>query len=53
MKTIVFIDWVVHSFEIPAHSTLTIFDTNSFSSPNRTTIYFTLYGITLRYPPEP
>ena len=53
MKTVVFIEWVIHSFEIPAFSTLTIFDTNSFASPNRTTIYFTLYGITLRYPPEP
>jgi len=53
MKTVVFIEWVVPSFEIPAYSTQTIFDTNSFASPNRTTIYFTLYGKTLRYPPEP
>ena len=53
MKTVVFIEWVVLSFEIPAYSSLTIYDTDSFASPNRTPIYFTLYGKTLKYPLEP
>jgi hypothetical protein len=45
--------WGVSHWTIPAYSTKTVLNTNAYASDTRTPIYFTVYGHTLRYPPEP
>ena len=47
------VDYFTPFWDIPAYSTKTIYNTDAYASPNRSPIYFTLYGKTLRYPPEP
>jgi hypothetical protein len=44
--------WDVSHWDIPAYSTKTIYNTDAYASDTRTPIYYTLYGQTLRYPPE-
>ncbi len=51
-KVISFISWGVSHWDIPAYSTKTIHNTDAYASDDRTSIYYTLYGPTLRYPPE-
>jgi len=48
----IFINWVYPHWDIPAYSTKTIYNTDAYASDTRTPIYYTLYGQTLRYPPE-
>jgi hypothetical protein len=50
--TVVMIDWAISSWAIPENSTITLYDTNAYASEKRTPIYYTLYGKTLRYPPD-
>lgn len=39
-------------WDIPAHSTKTIYNTDAYASETRTPIFYTLYNQTLRYPQE-
>jgi hypothetical protein len=50
-KTIIYIEWVVSHFDIPAMSTESIYQPFSFMGTEECPIYFTLYGRTVRYPP--
>lgn len=52
LKVTEFISWGVSYWDIPAYSSKTIHNTDAYASDNRTPIYYTLYGQTLRYPPE-
>lgn len=51
-KMVTYVDWLTSRLDIPAYSTKTIYNTDAYASPDRTPIYYTLYGVTLRYPPE-
>lgn len=47
----VYLDWVISHFDIPAMSEEKIFTTINTIATEETPIYYTLYGITVRYPP--
>ena len=51
MKTVTLINWVNRYWDIPAYSTIIIWDTGASAKTTRTSIYFRLYGKTLVYPP--
>ncbi len=52
LKYSVQIFWGIPYWDIPAYSTKTLLNTDAYASDTRTPIYYTLYGQTLRYPPE-
>ncbi len=52
LETVVHIYWDIIFWDIPAYSIKTIYNTETYASDTRTPIYYTLYGQTLRYPPE-
>ena len=52
LKRVAAVDFFVPFWDIPAFSSRTIYNTDAYASPDRSLIYFTLYGQTLRYPPE-
>ncbi len=48
----IMIEWVVSHFDVPAMSTDRIFTTFSFMATEENPIYYSLYGTTVKYPPE-
>lgn len=45
-------DWMISHFDIPAMSTERIYSTMTQYATEETPVFYTLYGITVRYPPE-
>ncbi len=51
LKLVEYTEWMSSHWEIPAYSTKQIHQTMAFAATDDTSVYITIYGITLRYPP--
>jgi len=48
----IYYDWVINHFDIPAMSTERIHSTMNQYATEKTPVFYTLYGVTVRYPPD-